>query len=105
MKYLSIILSLLISVAYGQCDNGTNYYPSFIYTPLEDTWDYASTCNWAGEVIQLNVKAGDTYEFSTCAQYGFEQASYDTQITLLDGLGNLLDFNDDDGRIVTGKPY
>jgi len=82
-------------MGYSQCDNGNNYYPSSVYTPLEDTWDYASSCNWAGEVIQLNVKAGDTYEFSTCDQYGLTQASYDTQITLWDGLGNVLDFNDD----------
>jgi hypothetical protein len=98
MKYLStLIFTFLILIGYSQCDNGTNYYPSFIYTPVEDVWDYASSCNWAGEVIQLNVKAGDTYEFSTCDQYGFTQADYDTQITLLDGLGNLLDFNDDYG--------
>jgi len=96
MKYLlTSLLALAFLLGYSQCNNGNNYYPSFVYTPIEETWDYASSCNWAGEVIQLNVKAGDTYEFSTCDQYGFTQASYDTQITLLDGLGNLLDFNDD----------
>ena len=98
MKHLlTLLFTLLVTLGYSQCDNGTNYYPAFIYTPVEDTWDYASSCNWAGEVIQLNVKAGDTYEFSTCDQYGFTQAGYDTQITLLDALGNLLDFNDDYG--------
>ena len=48
MKYIVIVLTLLVGFVNAQCDNGTNYYPSFIYTPLEDTWDYASTCNWAG---------------------------------------------------------
>ena len=92
---LTIILSLITFITYTQCDNGTNYYPSFIYTPTVDTWDWASTCNWAGEVIQLNITSGDSYQFSTCGERGGVQASYDTQITLRDGSGALLAYNDD----------
>ena len=96
MKYLlTLILSFLILVGYSQCDNGTNYYPSSIYSPGVGLWSSASTCNWAGEVIQVEVKAGDVYQFSTCDNYGGSLASYDTQLTLRDFAGTLLDFNDD----------
>lgn len=90
-----LICSLLLNVAYSQCDNGSNYYPSTVYDPLPDVWASPSTCNWAGEVIQLNIVAGDTYEFSTCAGFGGVQASYDTQFSLRDGAGTLLAYNDD----------
>jgi len=95
MKKLLLLLFLLPFMAKTQCDNGTNYYPTSIYTPSVDTWDYASSCNWAGEVIQVNIVSGDSYQFSTCDNYGGVLASYDTQITLRDGSGNVLDFNDD----------
>tara|TARA_B100000035_G_scaffold222638_1_gene191283 strand:+ start:1208 stop:2056 length:849 start_codon:yes stop_codon:yes gene_type:complete len=96
MKIIFLFFIFLLSVlGYSQCDNGTNYYPSSIYTPTIGTWGYASTCNWAGEVIQVNITSGDTYQFSTCAGNGGVQASYDTQITLRDGSGALLAYNDD----------
>jgi len=79
----------------GQCDNGSNYYPSSVYQPPSDIWSTASTCNWAGEVIQVEIKSGDNYQFSTCDSYGGFPASYDTQLTLRDAAGTLLDFNDD----------
>jgi len=79
----------------GQCDNGTNYYPSSVYNPTPDIWSTASTCNWAGEVIQVEIKLGDNYQFSTCDSYGGYLASYDTQLTLRDDAGTLLDFSDD----------
>ena len=79
----------------SQCNNGTNYYPSSIYTPSPDSWGYASTCNWAGEVIRINVVGGDSYQISTCDNYGNVLASYDTQLTLRDGNGTLVAFNDD----------
>ena len=79
----------------SQCNNGTNYYPSSVYTPSPDSWGYASTCNWAGEVIRINVVDGDSYQISTCDNYGNVLASYDTQLTLRDGNGTLVAFNDD----------
>ena len=96
MKLTSLLSILLLSIlGYSQCDNGTNYYPSSIYTPSIGSWGYASTCNWAGEVIQVNVTSGDTYQFSTCDNYGGVLASYDTQLTLYDGSGTVIAFNDD----------
>tara|TARA_Y100001973_G_C5167218_1_gene316880 strand:- start:244 stop:1401 length:1158 start_codon:yes stop_codon:yes gene_type:complete len=79
----------------GQCDNGVNFYPSSIYNPTSNAWGAASSCNWAGEVIQVSVVDGDAYQFSTCSNYGGTSASYDTQLTLRDASGALIAFNDD----------
>jgi len=92
---LTLLLSLITFITFTQCDNGTNYYPSSIYTPSIGSWGYASSCNWAGEVIQVNITSGDTYQFSTCDNYGGALASYDTQLTLYDGSGTVVAFNDD----------
>ena len=66
LVYLLFYSTNLIS----QCTNGTNYYPSTIYEPVDGVWGSASSCNWAGEVIRVNVKNGDSYEISTCDTYG-----------------------------------
>lgn len=96
MKKLLLVLLLLVPfLAKTQCDNGANYYPSSIYSPPIGSWGYASTCNWAGEVIQVNIVSGDVYQFSTCDNYGGVLASYDTQLTLRDGSGTVVAFNDD----------
>jgi hypothetical protein len=96
MKKLLLVLLLLVPLfAKTQCDNGTNYYPSTVYDPQVGSWGSASNCNWAGEVIRINVVNGDTYELSTCDGQGGVLASYDTQLTLFDGSGNLVAFNDD----------
>ncbi len=94
-KLLLVLLVLVPFFAKTQCDNGTNYYPSTIGIPPVDSWSYATTCNWAGEVMRMQIESGDTYQFSTCDGYGGVLASYDTQITLRDASGNLLAYNDD----------
>ena len=94
-KFITIILILITGIVYSQCDNGTNYYPSSVYTPTDNVWGSATSWNYAGEVIQVNIVLGDEYEFSTCDTYGGVLASYDTQLTLRDAAGNLLAFNDD----------
>ena len=96
MKHLlTLILTFIIVLGYSQCDNGTNYYPSTAYTPADNTWGSATSYNWAGEIIKVNIVTGDEYEFSTCAAYGGVNASYDTQLTLIDESGLIVDFNDD----------
>ena len=97
MKKLLLLFSIILLpfIGISQCDNGTNYYPSTIGIPTVDSWSYATTCNWAGEVMRIQIEDGDTYEFSTCAGYGGVNASYDTQITLRDASGTLLAYNDD----------
>lgn len=92
---LLIFITILSFPVLSQCNNGTNYYPSSIYTPSADSWGYASACNWAGEVIRVNIISGDTYQFSTCGNYGSSTASYDTQLTLRDESGAVVAFNDD----------
>tara|TARA_R110001583_G_scaffold2725_21_gene19167 strand:+ start:3634 stop:5178 length:1545 start_codon:yes stop_codon:yes gene_type:complete len=98
MKKIILLFLLLFFVNLAgntQCDNGTNYYPSSVYDPVDGLWGSATTCNWAGEVIQVNIISGDQYEFSTCDGYGGVLASYDTQLTLIDELGTAVGFNDD----------
>jgi len=98
---LRIFWILIITIFLGgyqtcaQCDNGFNFYPSSVYNPIPAAWGTASSCNWAGEVIQVSVVDGDAYQFSTCSNYGGTSASYDTQLTLRDAAGTLLAFNDD----------
>jgi hypothetical protein len=94
--FITFLLTFLISFSlHSQCNNGTNYYPSSVYDPLVGSWGFASSCNWAGEVIQVNIINGDTYEFSTCDGQGGVLASYDTQLTLFDATGAVVAFNDD----------
>jgi len=96
MKHLlTLIFTLLIVLGYSQCDNGTNYYPSTIYTPADNVWGSATSWNYAGEVIRVNVVDGDEYQFSTCDGFGGVLASYDTQLTLIDESGVVVGFNDD----------
>ncbi len=79
----------------GQCDNGTNYYPASPFSSTYNAWSYASTNNWAGEVIQINARIGFDYIFSTCGTYGGITAGYDTQLTLYDDRGVVVAYNDD----------
>ena len=69
--------------------------PSTIYTPADNTWGSATSWNYAGEVIRVNVVDGDEYQFSTCDGFGGVLASYDTQLTLIDESGIVVGFNDD----------
>ena len=100
MRYVisSILLFTFILFSknnYSQCNNGANFYPATAYTPPTGVWASATMVNWAGEVIQINVISGDTYQFSTCNIYGGVAASYNTELTLRDNIGNLLAYNDD----------
>ena len=96
MKNSLLFFALTLSfIAYNQCDNGANYYPATIYDPVAGSWVSATSNNWAGEVIRITVVSGDTYEFSTCADFGGEEASYDTQLTLRDEANLELLFDDD----------
>ena len=92
---LTFIFAFLIGFYNAQCNNGSNYYPSSTYTPTADVWGSATTINYAGEVVKINVTNGDTYQFSTCAVYGGVSASYDTQLTLRGPSGLVLAYNDD----------
>jgi len=95
----TILISLFIGMGIisinGQCNNGTNYYPTTPFSPADNAWSYASTSSWAGEVIPINVRINYDYQFSTCGTYGGVTASYDTQLTLYDDRGNVVAYNDD----------
>jgi len=49
---------------------------------------------WAGDYAVINVTAGNTYEFSTCAANG-SNVTYDSELTLLTNAQQLLAYNDD----------
>src|SRR5690606_5721558 len=79
----------------AQCDNFPNQYPTgTISVPANAGFIAISDCNFAGELAVVSVVAGDTYTFSTCAADG-SNIGYDTQLTLLDGGGGPLAYNDD----------
>ena len=80
---------------YPQCNNGTNFFPTTIQNPIFNQWWSATANNWAGEIIRIGVSIGENFQFSTCVSFGNVQASYDTELTLTDINGNILDFNDD----------
>ena len=90
-----VFFFLFGKMSFSQCNNGANFYPPTLQTPPVGSWWSATANNWAGESIRVDVTNGDTYEFSTCAIFGGVQASYDTQLTLTDLSGIVLDYNDD----------
>ena len=96
MKYFVTQLFLIFSSVYfSQCNNGTNFFPTNVQYPVLNQWWSATANNWAGEIIKVSVSNGENYQFSTCVSYGNVQASYDTELTLTDVNGSVLDFNDD----------
>ena len=92
---ISLCMVLGTNSINGQCDNGTNYYPTTPFTPPPLAWSSAALDNWAGEVIPINVRTGYEYQFSTCGTYGGVTATYDTQLSLYDDNRNVVAFNDD----------
>ncbi len=52
---------------------------------------------WGGDYVYFSVTAGNTYEWSTCNNFGASQA-WDAQLTLLSSSNSILCFNDDCGR-------
>ena len=92
---IAIIITTVPIFHYSQCNNGTNFFPTTVQTPILNQWWSATANNWAGEIIKIGVILGENYQFSTCATYGNVQASYDTELTLRDQTGTLIDFNDD----------
>ncbi len=80
------------SISFAQCMN-TSFYPPFSITPTS-IWAPIDFCNFAGEYAMVNVVTGDTYYFSTQYSAG-TNINYDSQLTLRDNSGNLIDYNDD----------
>lgn len=57
-------------------------------------WSTINAFMWAGDYAVVNVTAGNTYEFSTCAANG-SNVAYDSELTLLSDQQQLLAYNDD----------
>ena len=71
---IAIIITTIPIFHYSQCNNGTNFFPSTVQTPILNQWWSATANNWAGEIIKIGVISGENYQFSTCSTYGNVQA-------------------------------
>jgi hypothetical protein len=80
------------SISHAQCVC-TSQYPLGNMTPTT-VWSTINTLMYAGEYAVVNVTAGNTYEFSTCAANG-SNVTYDSELTLLSDQQQLLAYNDD----------
>ncbi len=100
LRFLRLTLAIAIifigNSASSQCVFNNTQYPSGTFTPTT-SWGNATTINYAGEYVALNVTSGNTYEFTTCATYG-GNAAYDSQLTLFRSTNTsvALDYSDDD---------
>jgi hypothetical protein len=89
-SFLLVLSSL--STSYSQC-TATALYPANTMTPTA-AWTSISNANYAGEYANINVVAGNIYEFSTRAIDGSD-VTYDSQLTLRSNSSALLAYNDD----------
>jgi uncharacterized protein YjdB len=90
---LSVLFAIsFFSISYAQCVC-TYQYPLGNMTPTT-VWSTINTLMYAGDYAVVNVTAGNTYEFSTCAANG-SNVTYDSELTLLSDQQQLLAYNDD----------
>ena len=82
----------ILSYGFAQC-LCTSQYPAGTVTPTT-VWSTINTLMYAGDYAVINVTAGNTYEFSTCAANG-SNVTYDSELTLLTNAQQLLAYNDD----------
>jgi hypothetical protein len=92
-----LLLSALFAISFfsislAQCVC-TSQYPLGNMTPTT-VWSTINTLMYAGDYAVVNVTAGNTYEFSTCAANG-SNVTYDSELTLLTNAQQLLAYNDD----------
>ena len=79
---------LLPQIAQAQCTNNNTLYNISMVT--SQAGDFAQTTSiWGGEYVNFEVCSGATYLFSTCG------TNWDSQITLFDGVGTYLGYDDD----------
>jgi uncharacterized protein YjdB len=82
----------ILSFGFAQCVCSTQY-PLGTVTPTT-AWTTINTLMYAGDYAVVNVTAGNTYEFSTCAASG-SNVTYDSELTLLTNAQQLIAYNDD----------
>jgi hypothetical protein len=92
-----LLLSALFAMSFFSISNAqclcTSQYPLGNMTPTT-VWSTINTLMYAGDYAVVNVTAGNTYEFSTCAANG-SNVAYDSELTLLTNAQQLLVYNDD----------
>ncbi len=81
----------------GGCSNLDYNYPSGTFSTTSSSWQTVSSYSWGGDYATFSVTAGNTYEWSTCNNFGGSQA-WDAQLTLYSSSNSILCFNDDCGR-------
>ena len=83
----------------GGCSGYTTQYPSYTITGATSYWATAGTSFYGGEYAVFSVTSGNTYEWSTCNDFGgYQGAEFDAELTLFNSSWSTLCFNDNSGR-------
>ncbi|MFT6783665.1 MAG: hypothetical protein ACJA1A_003606, partial [Saprospiraceae bacterium] len=89
------LLPLVLAWSYTESIQAQCPYDNFLFgdlTPAAAGDVVGTTCAWGGDYYTVDVTAGETYIFSTCA----DLSGTDTQLTLYDAAGiTAFDFDDD----------
>src|SRR5687768_16957577 len=87
--FLFIVTMGLALSARGQCAFDNTFYLNL--TPAGPGMSASDGCCWGGDLITVNVIAGESYTISTCGG-----GAWDSQITLYDAPGTtVLGYSDD----------
>lgn len=91
MKKITFLFVLLLSItAFSQCPFNNTFYTNLTPASAGDT--ATDVCVWGGDLVTVNIVAGETYIVSLCDNVNFE----DSQITLYNDAGTVvLGYNDD----------
>ncbi|MFH2143775.1 MAG: hypothetical protein ABIJ97_15230, partial [Bacteroidota bacterium] len=79
---LLAVLIMCVGELYSQCTNCVSNYPSGTASTTSSTLTSVTTCAFGGEYSYYSVTAGETYQWTTCAN-----SAFDTQLTLFQGVG------------------
>lgn len=94
LLFLLVLAALFFSrTSFGQGCVCSSMWPTTPVTPTT-AWTTINTLMYAGDYAVVNVVAGNTYEFTTCAIYG-SNVTYDSELTLLTNAQQYIAYNDD----------
>lgn len=87
----------------GSCSNIQSQNPSSTLTPIS-SWQTTASCSYGGQYSKYNVIKGNTYDWTTCNDYGGSQGTnFDAELTLYSNSWSALCFNDNTG--ISNCPY
>ncbi len=103
--YLTLIFSFIVGgnvisqqCSGGGCNNQNHQFPSTTFSTSSSSWSTVHTQLNGGNWMLFSVVAGNTYEWSTCNDFGGIQA-FDAELTLFNNSNNsILCYQDNSGR-------